>query len=105
MFETIHILLKADDLQILSAATYEQAVAVCVAHVISLAIVDSDSVSENQWSVAQSLKMVRPGLPIVLVEKEEGVSGKPEGFDAVISLSTIMQDLPNKVRNLLENCR
>jgi hypothetical protein len=49
--------------------------------------------------------MVRPGLPIVLVEKEEGVSGKPEGFDAVISLSTIMQDLPNKVRNLLENCR
>jgi hypothetical protein len=97
--------LKHSDLRVVSAITREQAVAICVAEIISLAIVDCDSMPDHQWSVAQSLKMVRPALPVVLLEKVEGRLNMPECIDAVIALTTMEQYLPDKVRELLEKHR
>jgi DNA-binding NarL/FixJ family response regulator len=103
VFERLHQCLKYGDLTVVSAITSEQAVANCVANMISLAIIDCDSMPDRQWSVAQSLKMVRPALPVILLEKDEKHLKMPAGIDAVVSLSTMEKDLPNKVRELLKH--
>jgi DNA-binding NtrC family response regulator len=102
VFERLHQCLRHSDLNVISAITSEQAVANCVAEVISVVIVDCDSMPGRQWSVAQSLKMVRPALPVILLEKDEKHSKMPTGIDAVVALSTIEKDLPNKIRELLK---
>lgn len=103
VLERLHQCLRHSDLSVVSAITSEQAVANCVANMISLAIIDSDSMPGRQWSVAQSLKMVRPAVPVILLEKDEKHLKMPAGIDAVVSLSTMEKDLPNKVRELLKH--
>lgn len=71
VFERLHQCLRHSDLSVISAITSEQAVANCVANMINLAIIDCDAMPGRQWSVAQSLKMVWPALPVILLEKDE----------------------------------
>jgi DNA-binding NtrC family response regulator len=70
------------DYDVLSASTPEQAVAVCLNNHISAVVLDSEFSTESGWSAAQTLKMVNPQLPVMLVLKSaDGVV--PSGVDAV----------------------
>ena len=61
--------LRYSQLRILTAATREKGVAVCVAETITLAVLDAESIRGEEGSVAKSLKAVRPGLPIIMLEE------------------------------------
>jgi len=68
--------------EVLSASTPEQAVAVCLNNHISAVVLDSEFSTELGWSAAQTLKMVNPHLPVMLLLKsDEGTV--PSGVDAV----------------------
>lgn len=89
-------------LHVLSAATREKGVAICVAEVIAVAVLDGESIRGEECSVAQSLKMVRPNLPIILLEERERLSSIPEGIDAVVRLGAT-KNLLEKVEELLNS--
>jgi DNA-binding NtrC family response regulator len=70
------------DYNVISASTPEQAIAVCVSNHISAVVLDSEFSTESGWSAAQTLKMVNPQLPVMLLLKSaEGCVLK--GVDAV----------------------
>jgi DNA-binding NtrC family response regulator len=82
---------------VLSASTPEQAMAVCLNNHISAVVLDSEFATEAGWSAAQTLKMINPQLPVMLLLKSaEGTV--PSGVDAVAPGHSHM--LP-KLRGLL----
>jgi CheY-like chemotaxis protein len=84
--------------QVISASTPEQAVAVCLNNQISAVVLDSEFCTEAGWSAAQTLKMVNPQLPVMLLLKSaEGCV--PCGVDAVVP--SHFHILP-KLKGLLE---
>ena len=89
-------------LHVLSAATRDKGVAICVAEVIAVAVLDGESIRGEEGSVAQSLKMVRPNLPIILLEERERLSNLPDGIDAVVPLSAT-EKLLQKIEDLLNS--
>lgn len=63
-----------------------EGVAVCVSNTIQGVLLDAAFLDEVEgWSLAQSLKMVRPSLPILLLDTQRHVhsSALPKGIDAV----------------------
>jgi DNA-binding response OmpR family regulator len=75
------------DYEVLSASTPQQAVAICLGNNVSAVVLDSEFFTENGWSAAQTFKMVKPRLPIVLLEKDhDGMT--PKGVDAVATTYT-----------------
>lgn len=83
--------------EVLSASTPEQAVAVCVSNHISAVVLDSEFSSEAGWSAAQTLKMVNPQAPVMLLIKN-AAGTVPSGVDAVAASHSRM--LP-KLKRLL----
>lgn len=79
--------LRYSQLRILTAATREHGVAICVAETVSLAVLDAQSIRGEEGSVAKSLKSVRPTIPIILLEERRHRSEVPAGVDAVVPLS------------------
>lgn len=72
----------AREYDVLSASTPEDAIAVCLSNHISAVVLDSEFATEAGWSAAQTLKMVNPQLPVMLLLKSpEGAV--PSGVDAV----------------------
>jgi len=72
----------AREYEVIAASTPEQAVAVCVSNHISAVVLDSEFSTEAGWSAAQTLKMVNPRLPVMLV-LESAAGTVPRGVDAV----------------------
>jgi len=68
--------------EVLSASTPEDAVAVCFSNHISAVVLDSEFSTEAGWSAAQTLKMVKPNLPVMLLLKSANGT-VPSGVDAV----------------------
>ena len=88
-------------LHVLSAATRDNGVAICVAEVIAVAVLDGESIRGEECSVAQSLKMVRPNLPIILLEERaRKPDNLPDGIDAVVPLGAT-ETLLRKIEELL----
>jgi hypothetical protein len=87
---------------VLTAATPSQAVAICVAQFVSAAIVDAESLRGKEWPVVKSLKMVRPSLPIILLDERrtERELVLPEGISDVLSVSS-MSELGEKIKQIL----
>jgi response regulator RpfG family c-di-GMP phosphodiesterase len=72
---------------LLTAATADQAVAVCAAQIVALALVDAESLRGQEWSVLRTLKMVNPNLPVIVFDqrKEKRNSYIDEGtVDSVV---------------------
>lgn len=90
--------LRYSQLRILTAATREKGVAICVAEAIALAILDAESIRGEEGSVVRSLKAVRPGLPIILLEERRRHSGAPGGVDALAPL-----DDPEKLLKTIQS--
>ena len=95
--------LKNSRYSALTASTSEQAVALCVAHVVVAAVVDAKSVRGQEWPVMKSLKGVRYNLLIILLG-EERISREsealPEGVDAVVDISN-PKELYEKIDELV----
>lgn len=85
---------------VLSAATCDKGVALCVAETIAIAILDGESIRGKEVSLATALKMIRPKLPIILLEDRERVSNIPDGVDAVVPVSDLKK-LLSKIEELL----
>ena len=72
----------AKEYEVIAASTPEQAVAVCLNNHISAVVLDSEFATEAGWSAAQTLKMIKPQLPVMLLlNNAEGTV--PSGVDAV----------------------
>jgi len=71
-----------EEFEAIAAASPEEAVAFCAANHVSAIVMDSEFVTEGGWTVAQSLRMVKPQLPIVLLKAGHGRELPPH-VDAV----------------------
>jgi CheY-like chemotaxis protein len=56
-----------EEFETIASSSPEEAVAFCTANHISAIVLDSEFVTEDGWTVAQSFRMVQPQLPIVLL--------------------------------------
>jgi DNA-binding response OmpR family regulator len=101
-FSQLHSVLRNSHYSVLTAATPSQAVAICVAQFVSAAIVDAESLRGKEWPVVKSLKMVRPSLPIILLDERrtERELVLPEGISDVLSVSS-MSKLGEKINQIL----
>jgi DNA-binding response OmpR family regulator len=99
---TLERALKGSYYSVLTAATPDQGVAMCVAQFVAAAIVDAESIRGKEWSVVKSLKLVRPSLPIVLLdERSDGRDlSLPEGVDQLVSI-TSLEKLPDAINQLV----
>jgi DNA-binding response OmpR family regulator len=74
---------------ILTATTSDQAVAVCVAHILAAAVVDAEAIRGQEWTVVKTLKSIRAQLPILLLEDRKSERDSlPEGVDAAVSIDS-----------------
>ena len=76
-----------------AASTPQQAVACCSSNHVVAVVLDSEFLTEKGWSAAQSIKMLNPALPILLLE--QGHNGDiPNGVDGVATtVPTLLQKL------------
>lgn len=73
-------------LTVIDSFTADQAVAICVNNDIDAVVLDQNSFTETEgWSVAQSLKSIRPKLCVLLVSHAAALRERPpEGVDVVV---------------------
>ena len=83
-YEGLEQVLRKRGYTVVVPSTADQAVALCLHNPIAATLIDRESLAqENDWSLAQSLKMVAPHTPVLLlvkgrVPKREGI---PVGVD------------------------
>ena len=92
--------LRYSQLRIVSAATREKGIAICLSMPIALAILDGRSLRGEECSLARSLKSVKPTLPIILLEERARLSELPDGVDIVVPLNA-PEELLMRVEDLL----
>jgi hypothetical protein len=102
VFKSLDQAFRYSKLHVLSAATRDKGVAVCVAEIVAVAVLDGESIRGEEGSVAQSLKMVRPNMSIILLEERKRLSNIPEGIDAVVPLGNT-EELLKKIEELLNS--
>lgn len=76
IFQQLHHAFGGSRFAILTAITPDQAVAACAAQVVAAAVIHADSIRGQEWSVAQSLKLVNSSLPIILLDDRK--DARPE---------------------------
>ncbi len=69
-----------------TAYTADLVVCLCVQHYVDVAVLEQDLFIEtNGWSIAQSIKAVRPSVRVILVTDAEMLTSTlPTGVDTVI---------------------
>src|SRR5689334_5964653 len=95
--EAIRSALPSSDYEVLAASTPEQAVAVCVSNNVDAVVLDSEFVT-NEWSAAQTVKMVKSHLPVLLLAHNHR-QNPPNGVDAVASTYSVMLHKLNALLN------
>jgi len=95
--EAIRSALPSKDYEVVAASTPEQAVAVCVSNNLAAVVLGSEFSTEAGWSAAQTFKMVKPQLPVVLLGHDH-LQALPHGVDAVAPNYSAIQ---NKLDQLL----
>ena len=85
--------MKSPDISAVKATTVDQAVVMCVAEEVSVAVIDAKSIRGQELSVVTALKEIKPLLPIILLEPRKGNRQvpMPEGVDALVSVSSPAQ--------------
>jgi DNA-binding response OmpR family regulator len=80
-------LLRRCGFRVLETFTTDQAVAIAVANRVDAVVLDQDLFRETEgWSVAQSLKLVRPSIRVLLVTRSVRLKDRlPRGVDAMVS--------------------
>jgi hypothetical protein len=77
--------IKAAGLNLSVAFTPESAVASCLGNHFAAVVLDAALIRNDDWSVAKSLKLVKPTLPILLLDPRDASRKKdlPENIDAL----------------------
>ncbi len=96
--EAICSALPRREYEVVSASTPEQAVAVCVSNNLAAVVLDSEFSTETGWSAAQTFKMVKPHLPVVLLGHNHRHE-PPHGVDAVAPNHSAIQRKLNELLN------
>jgi DNA-binding response OmpR family regulator len=80
-------ILSRNGYTVIETFTTDQAVAVCVNNVVQAVILDQDFFVETDgWSVAQSVKLIRPHVCVMLVSRAMRlVNELPTGVDVMVS--------------------
>lgn len=89
--------IPAQEYEIVSASTPEQAVAVCASNQLAAVVLDSEFVTDG-WSAARTLKMVNPKVPVVLLGWNDD-KDTPHGVDAI---AATYSHLAHKLEALLK---
>ena len=78
--------LKGSGYRLVTTFTPDHAVAICVNNPVDVVILDQEHFIQTEgWSVAQSLKLIRNSLCVILVVRGKIVgSDLPTGVDAVV---------------------
>src|SRR5690349_16720743 len=79
-------MLKAANYRVLTSFTPDHAVALCVNNPVDAVVLDQDHfIVTDNWSVAQSLKMIKSNMCVLLIVHGK-IVGKdlPAGVDAII---------------------
>ena len=79
-------LLKSSGYRLMMSFTPDHAVALCVNNDIDAVVLDQEHfvVTEN-WSVAQSIKMIKPRICVILIVRGKIISEEqPDGIDAIV---------------------
>ena len=73
--------------RVIETYTTDRAVAVCVNNPVNAVILHQDLFVETDgWSVAQSLKAVKPEVCVLLITEAKKLTTKlPEGVDAIVA--------------------
>ena len=79
--------LREDGNTVIESFTTDQAVALCVSNRIDAVILDQEFFVEvDGWSVAQSLKLVKPSICVLLVTRAKALQDRlPTGVDAMVA--------------------
>ena len=88
----------------LAAYTSDQAVAVAVSSHVDVVLLDAECIRASEWSVANTLKLVCPKMPIVLLEqRNEGrcLSDLPPGVDASTASGMTQTEVVKMIEELL----
>jgi len=88
--------------QVLLAFTADQGVAACISSHIAAVVLDAAFMREADWPVAKSLKLIRPSLPILLLDGRDATrrDGLPQWIDAVASKES-HEDVLARLKELL----
>ncbi len=88
--------------QVLLAFTSDQGVVACMSSHIAAVVLDAAFMREADWPVAKSLKLIRPSLPILLLDGKDATrrDGLPECIDAVASKES-HEDVLARLKELL----
>jgi hypothetical protein len=75
--------------EVISASSPERALACCIGTNVVAVVLGTESLTEMGCSAAQSIRMVRPDLPLLLLE--QGHNGDvPHGISAVAANVSVM---------------
>jgi hypothetical protein len=89
-----------EEFETFPSSSPEEAVAFCAANHVNAIVLDSEFVTEGGWTVAQSFRMVKPQLPIVLLKRNHAHHNHlPTHVDVVASK---MELIPGALKMLLE---
>ena len=69
--------IKPAALEVTLALTRDSAVALCVGNHFAAVVLDAALLRNDDWTVAKSLKLVRPRLPILLLDSRGAGRGAP----------------------------
>jgi DNA-binding response OmpR family regulator len=72
---------------VIDSFTADQVVAICVNNNIDAVVLDQDFFVETEgWSVAQSLKLIRPNVCVLLVSRAKRLHDRvPKGVDMIVT--------------------
>jgi DNA-binding response OmpR family regulator len=95
--------LKNSGYRVMTTFTPDHAVAICVNNPVDAVVLDQEHFVETEgWSVAQSLKMIRSNVCVILVVRGKVVGNKlPMGVDRVVQ-ERDSQTLLASLKNLLQ---
>jgi DNA-binding NtrC family response regulator len=95
-------MLKGSGYQLVTTFTPDHAVAICVNNAVDAVVLDQEHfILTEGWSVAQSIKMIRSKICVVLVVHGDIVTKTlPQGVDAVVPESDA-QSLVAAIEHLL----
>jgi DNA-binding response OmpR family regulator len=94
--------IKRTGFDVSMAFTADQVVAECIGNPVAAVVLDAAFIRNDDWSVAKSLKLVRPGLPILLLDRRDVSrrNGLPECIDAAAKADD-PKEVAVKLRQLL----
>gem|GEM_PF-1167310 len=92
--------LRSADYQVVSALSPDQAVAFCVNNAVAAIVLDSEFLTEQGWSVAQTFKSLCPKVPILLCVEDRRRIEIPLAVDALADTpATLLQELKHIVEH------